>query len=589
MRPLRPPFAVPLACLLLLAAPLPVLADDVTGPADVTGLAVTKEGEDVHLSWNEVTTDAAGGPETVDHYRVFRGDTPDFVPDKTGGSNEIGTSETTEFTDAGAASDGHTWYYLVSAVDEAGNEGRTKAPTVTTPPVLTAHWTDTGIDLEWTDAEPVNQVTGYRVYYGRASRSYEHVDDVGMVNSYSLEGLEQDVNWYIAVTAIDVNGNESDYSNEAVECVGGKIDLKAMDEVKVCWGADNCPPLEGEIQHANGQEKVVWVELPEGDWKRIDMTLTLDSRLCDDPIAPDKCGSNNPGWNPCGDPWDRTVHVFLVLDDCVDADRTCAGGHRNLELMRAITPFGTDAPPPDGSGEVPPRKLTLDVTPYRSLLVGGRYLGVNISTYVRYWWVDVDFHFSKRPEEESPKPPADGVQVLFFGSVPPPTATVSIPGTATKVYTRLFITGHGGTSYCDGGSNDGAACESSSDCPGGSCQNCDEFCHRTNRILVDGSPAWEHVPWRDDCSPGGIFDCKNWNACGWPSCTYSRAGWCPGYIACHASDPCDQDLDMTEHLAPGGTYDVDYDVLVKRGSWYVSLVAYWYEDDRNDAGKADAP
>jgi hypothetical protein len=33
---------------------------------------------------------------------------------------------------------------------------------------------------------------------------------------------------------------------------------------------------------------------------------------------------------------------------------------------------------------------------------------------------------------------------------------------------------------------------------------------------------------------------------------------------------------MTSQLAAGGTYNIDYDVLVQRGSWSVSLVMYWY-------------
>jgi hypothetical protein len=57
----------------------------------------------------------------------------------------------------------------------------------------------------------------------------------------------------------------------------------------------------------------------------------------------------------------------------------------------------------------------------------------------------------------------------------------------------------------------------------------------------------------------------------------SRAGWCPGYVACHGNDPCDQDIDVTADLPPGANYDVGYDVTPRNGSWPVSLVLYWYE------------
>ncbi len=568
----------------LLAASALTLAADVTAPARVTGLSVTKDAGDALLSWNEVTTDATGNPETIDHYRIFRGESPDFVPDKSGGSNQVGTSATTSFTDPGAASGTTHYYYRVTAVDTAGNESRSQDPTITTPPTLSGYWTDTTIELEWTDAEPVDQVTGYRVYYGRQSRGYEFVDDVGMAKSHSLTGLETNVNWFAAVVAVDPAGNESDFSNEHVDPVGGTIDLRAHNESYLCWGEAGCPPQGDEIGRRDGWQKLVPVDFPVGDdWSLVTVSFTMDSRLCDGPSAPDRCGDQNPGWNPCGDPWDRTAHLFLVLDDCVDTGGSCIT-HGNLELIRAITPFGTDAPPPDGNGRVPPRVIELDITPYAPLLAGQtRYVGAEIVSYVPAgWWVTTDFHFSKRPEEASPKPPADGFAPLFFGGVQPPTATVSIPSTATQVFTRLFTTGHGGNSICDGGSRDGEACGGSADCPGGSCENCDEFCHRTNQIIVDGSPVWETVPWRNCCFPrGSLFceGCQDWNSCGYPSCTFNRAGWCPGQIACHydLDAGCDQDLDLTSAFPPGGTYDVDYDVLVNRGSWSVSLFLYWYE------------
>jgi fibronectin type 3 domain-containing protein len=557
-----------------------VMAADVTPPAEVTELRVTKDAGDVVLTWSEVTTDRAGQPETIERYDVYRGTDPDFVPDKDGDTNRIGTAISPEYVDTGAAADSITYFYRVSAIDAAGNESNTRMPEVTTPPVLSGYWTDTTIELEWTDAQPIEDVVGYRVYYGPASGQYDFVDDVGLSNTHTLTGIDDNTNWYSAVTAVDAAGNESAFSNEHVDAIGGTIELRVHDEDKVCWGASNCSPASGHVQRSNGQELMIPVTLPEGDWVNIEMTFTLDSRLCNDPaIAPDKCGDNNPGWNPCGDPWDRTARVFLVEDDCIDDGSNCADGHENLELMRAITPFGTDAPPPDGSGEVPPRVLTLDVTPFEKLLEGNKHVGVKISTYVRWWYVTVDFRFSERPEEASPKPPADGIDVLFFGGHDPPTATTTIPAEATEVYTRLFTTGHGGDYYCDGGTNDGDPCNPDNpNCPSGECNPCDEFCHRTNRILVDGSSAWEDVPWRDDCSPGSLFACWEWNACGHASCQFSRAGWCPGYVACHHDAPCDQDLDMTGSLTPGMTHDVDYEIDVRRGSWAISLTAYWYED-----------
>lgn len=571
-----------------LLAPGLALAADVINPAAVEGLFVEKSGADVRLTWTDVATDAAGNAETISFYRVFRGTDPAFVPDKQAGSNEIGTSASASFLDAGAAVDGITYFYRVSAVDAAGNESATKPPRATTPPTLTGAWTDTSIDLDWTGAAPVDEITGYRVYYGKRSGQYEFVDDVGLTNAHSLTGLELWVNWYVAVTAVDVHGNESAFSNQHIDAIAGRVRVMAHDEDRLCWGASKCTPADPrKVQRSDGWELLVPTAFPEGEWKRVLVRFTLDSRLCEPPAGQNvtRCGSGNPclyppcngGYNTCGDPWDRTAYLYLVLDDCVAQGGSCRTNN-NLELIHAVTPFGTDAPPPNGTGIVPPRVLTFDVTPYAPLLAGERHVGAFIGHFVQAgWYVTVQFEFSKRPDEASPKPPADGIQVLFYGNQSPPTATVSIPANATQVFTRLFTTGHGGSPFCNGGTRNGLSCDGG--CPGGSCQNCDEFCQRTNQILVDDAVVWSAVPWRTDCAfePGtGQFCLGGWNSCG--TCAYSRAGWCPGYIACHTNAPCDNDLDMTPHLAPGGTYQVDYNVTPLNGSWDVSLVAYWYED-----------
>ncbi|PYT08125.1 MAG: hypothetical protein DMF49_06050, partial [Acidobacteria bacterium] len=295
----------------------------------------------------------------------------------------------------------------------------------------------------------------------------------------------------------------------------------------------------------------------------------------------DKCGTNpnQGGYNPCGDPWDRIAYLFLVLDDCIQTGGNCITP-QNVELMHAITPFGTDAPPPDGSGQVPPRVLTLDITPYAPLLHGSRYIGADIGNFVQAGWhVTVDFDLNERTDEASPKKPADGITAVIFesgGAVTTPRQ-VTIPSDAQQVFGRIFMSGHGGNSACDGGSNDGGPCSGGADCPGGSCGTCDEFCHRQQIIKVDGQTAWQVTPWRDDCSPGGLTACYAWNACGHASCFFSRAGWCPGYIACHQHPPCDQDRLMTTWLTPGATHGVTWEIPIIAGSWAKSMAVYWYK------------
>ena len=83
---------------------------------------------------------------------------------------------------------------------------------------------DGTITLTW-DSVTDPSAAGYRIYYGSLSRtvsgSYEHSKDIGRGNqvsntstSFTLTGLIKKQTYYIAVTAYDNDGNESDYSNE---------------------------------------------------------------------------------------------------------------------------------------------------------------------------------------------------------------------------------------------------------------------------------------------------------------------------------------------------------------------------------------
>jgi hypothetical protein len=548
-------------------------ASDIIKPADVRNLRVTTSGSDASLTWEEVTLDRAGNQETLDHYNVYSANVPDFTP---GSGNLLGTSTTPDFTHTGAAVDGLNHYYTVTAVDAVDEDGTANESNGRPPRVLAplprATWTASTIEVEWTGAEPLSEATNYRVYYGTTTQ-FDFIDDVGLATSHSLTGLDLNLDWYIAVSAEDSRGYESHMSYKLkVMASADRIDVILMEDMKICWGFGSCPRQANEVRRASGQETNMPVWFPQGNWVSATLSWSVESRLCDN--VPDKCGDNNPGWNPCGDPWDRTATLYLVEDNCIDAGTGCAFRNDNIELIHAITPFGTDADPPDGSGVVPPRLWTYDVTPLVPVLTGQKHVGVKISTFVRFWWNNVTFQFSKNPADASPEPPADGVVATINhsgGDVTTPRS-VTIPSSATQVFMRYFVSGHGGTQRCDGGSEDGQSCAGG--CPGGSCQNCDEFCHRTNRILVDGSPVFQTVPW-NDCFSKGF--CPDWNACGTLSCFFDRAGWCPGFVTCHEDDPCDQDLDATSWLPPGGTYGVTYDLPVRNGSWSKSVTVYWYE------------
>lgn len=79
-------------------------------------------------------------------------------------------------------------------------------------------------DLAW-DAPTTNadgtllaDLAGYKIYYGNASGSYSEAVTVGAVTNYVLTDLAPGT-YYIAVTAYNSAGAESDYSNEVTKTV----------------------------------------------------------------------------------------------------------------------------------------------------------------------------------------------------------------------------------------------------------------------------------------------------------------------------------------------------------------------------------
>ena len=72
--------------------------------------------------------------------------------------------------------------------------------------------------LSW-DANTEPDIAGYRVYYkagssGQPSGDYDVIIDVGNVTSKTIEGLEESIVYYFAVTAYDTSGLESVFSEE---------------------------------------------------------------------------------------------------------------------------------------------------------------------------------------------------------------------------------------------------------------------------------------------------------------------------------------------------------------------------------------
>jgi hypothetical protein len=75
------------------------------------------------------------------------------------------------------------------------------------------------VQLAWDANENIN-VSGYKVYVGSSSRTYNAPTPIPNQTSYIVTGLPAGT-WYFSVTATDASGNESGFSNEVVKTVSG--------------------------------------------------------------------------------------------------------------------------------------------------------------------------------------------------------------------------------------------------------------------------------------------------------------------------------------------------------------------------------
>lgn len=98
--------------------------------------------------------------------------------------------------------------------------------------------------LAW-DRSPSPEVIGYRVYYGTNSGKYSSSMLVGNTTNAILLGLSLSYRWFIAATAYDAIGSESDFSNEIFVPPVQKtnvvvtISLQTNNTVTGLWHQDN--------------------------------------------------------------------------------------------------------------------------------------------------------------------------------------------------------------------------------------------------------------------------------------------------------------------------------------------------------------
>jgi chitodextrinase len=244
---------------------------DTNSPTTPTGFTVTARDSSLSLSW------AANSESDLDHYDIYSGTREaDLRLTKQVDSSE--TSTTLE-----GLSNGTVYYAAISAVDSSGNKSalsvvRSATPTASTggsftPTNFTVVAGDGEIQVSWSSAR--DDIREYVVYWGTNSSALYQSERVDQNSrSVTITGLSNGTTYFVAVSAVDTSGNESDRtavatstpldSNtqppatpEAIVVVPG--DSKAT----IRWAANIEPDLAGYIvyygttrESANQSEQV---------------------------------------------------------------------------------------------------------------------------------------------------------------------------------------------------------------------------------------------------------------------------------------------------------------------------------------------
>ncbi|WP_460787086.1 malectin domain-containing carbohydrate-binding protein [Microbacterium insulae] len=222
---------------------------DVEAPTAPTALRTAQDGEDIVLEWDpSVSTDTVG-------YNVYRS-TESGTTSAPGDKLNVALVTGTEFTDDTAEADTE-YYYVVTAVDAAGNESEvsneaigmaettpdTEAPAA--PTALTATGGDATVSLEWTASASADAI-GYQVYRGIQPGAVglgELISGAAPVvgTTYVDSSVSNGTTYFYEVVAVDLAGNESGPSNEAI--VAPRVPNTT--DVKIDFTATNGVPVSG--------------------------------------------------------------------------------------------------------------------------------------------------------------------------------------------------------------------------------------------------------------------------------------------------------------------------------------------------------
>ncbi len=214
----------------------------VTIPSRVYGLtAIAVDTIQINLSWNAVS----GSPA---HYNIYRG--VDSVS-----MSIIGTSAGNSYA-AGGLNSGERYFFRVSAVNEAGQEGlqSSSANSMTGPSqvrnVVATSLDTTGASIRW------NTVSGaiayYEVYRGTDSSSVVDIDSTSLT-TYTDTGLSPATKYFYKISAVNTGGAEGaeSYADSAVTFPSQvkNLAVSAVDtaQIQLTWNSVSGSPKRYNI------------------------------------------------------------------------------------------------------------------------------------------------------------------------------------------------------------------------------------------------------------------------------------------------------------------------------------------------------
>ena len=260
---------------------------------------------------------------------------------------------------------------------------------------------------------------------------------------------------------------------------------------------------------------------------------TLHPYLPTDTLAKYPSYYNNFTYSSGGQPVDSSL---VTPDGILRRHDQVYYGHpfellERYELARYITPYGNNLSLGDGWTWV------YDLTDYAPLLRDSVHLSAG------NWQELLDVKF--KMIEGTPPRDVQDIRNIYTGThgyadstqhnLPP--VKVKISSETKNARLKMRITGHGF----------------------GGTDNCSEFCPRMNELKINGSHAYDHLVWRNDCGLNPLYpQGGTW--------LYDRAEWCPG------AEVRTKDFELSQYLVPGDSLTIDYDLQPGyrwdgQGSW----------------------